>query len=194
MAAAGASPERGPQATASPPPTAAALPQVYWPPPPPKQGFPTWAIVLVVVVVIVVVMIVLAAVLYVMVTGLLGGPGPPPPNRPVVAFAQTSPIPNGFEFEVAATSQAVGSSNYQMTLQVNATAGTTVTLSAAMSFTIGANTYSMTWTDIGGEGDLTGGDQFRVTRAGGLLPNTDYTVRLLWIDGSQVQSAQYSSP
>lgn len=80
-----------------------------------------------------------------------------------------------------------------MNLQVNATAGTAVTLSAAMSFAIGGNTYTITWTDVGGEGDLTAGDQFRVTRAGGLPRNADFTVRLLWIDGSQIQSATYST-
>lgn len=153
---------------------------------------PTWAIVLIVVVVVVVVLIVLAAVLYVMVTGLVGGPGPSQ-TRPAVTFSQTSAIPNGVEFAVAGASQSVGSSNYRMNLQVNATAGTAVTLSAAMSYTIGSNTYTITWTDIGGEGDLTGGDQFRVTRAGGLPPNTEFTVRLLWIDGSQIQSATYST-
>ena len=135
--------------------------------------------------------VVLAAVLYVMVTGLLAGPGA---SKPVVTFSPAEAITNGFSFDVAGASQSKASSNYKVNVQVNATASTAVPMVASMSFTVGGNTYTVTWTDVGGEGSLTAGDQFRVTRTGGLLANTDYTVRVLWSDGSQIQSALYHTP
>ena len=101
------------------------------------------------------------------------------------------PIQDGFTFVVAGASQAKPAANYRVNLQVNATAGTAVTLGPTMTFTIGGSTYSATWTDVGGEGDLTGGDQFRVTRTGGLPPNTQFTFYLLWNDGSQIAAASY---
>ena len=137
--------------------------------------------------------VVLAAVLYVMVTGLLAGPGP---TRPAVTFSSATPITNGFQANVAGASQAKPAANYKVNLQVNATAGTAVVLAASMTFAVGGSTYTVTWTDPGGEGDLTGGDQFRVTRttpAAPLLANTEYTLYLLWSDGSQIQTAVHAT-
>jgi len=130
--------------------------------------------------------VVLAAVLYVMVTGLLAGPGA---TKPQVTFGQPGAVTNGFSFAVAGVSQTKPAANFRVALSANETsAGTAVTLAASM--TIGG--YTITWTDLGGEGDLTGGDTFRVTRTP-FPPQTDFVVSLLWSDGSSVGSRDYSS-
>jgi len=131
--------------------------------------------------------VVLAAVLYVMVTGLLAGPGA---TKPQVTFGSANALTNGFEFAVAGASLTKAATNYRVALSVNGTsAGTAVTLSSS-PMTIGA--YTITWGDLGGEGDLTGGDTFRVTRTP-FPPQTDFVVSLLWSDGSSVGSRDYSS-
>ncbi len=135
--------------------------------------------------------VVLAAVLYVMVTGLLAGPGA---SKPVITFSTPEAVVNGFDFTVAGASQAKSASNYRVNMQVGTTAGTATALAASMSFTIGANTYSVAWTDVGGELSVTAGDRFTVTKTGGLPATTTFTVSLLWTDGSVIQSAQYTSP
>ena len=134
--------------------------------------------------------VVLAAVLYVMVTGLLAGPGASKPN---VTFGAAAPITNGFEFEVAGVSQTKAADNFRVAFSANGTAvGSAQSLAdSPLSFTGG---YTIAWSDLGGEGDLTGGDTFRVTRTGGLLADTDYAVTLLWTDGSSVGSRTYSTP
>jgi len=130
--------------------------------------------------------VVLAAVLYVMVTGLLAGPGA---TKPQVTFGSANAVTNGFESAVAGASLTKAAANYRVALSANGTsAGTAVTLAGSM--TIGG--YTIAWTDLGGEGDLTGGDTFRVTRSP-FPPNTDYVLSLLWSDGSSVGSRDYSS-
>lgn len=135
--------------------------------------------------------VVLAAVLYVMVTGLLAGPGA---TRPSITFTAADPITNGFQFDVAGASQSKPSTSYRMNFQVGAIAGTAIALAPSMSFTVSANTYTITWTDVGGENNVNQGDQFRVTRVGGLPAQTEFTARLLWTDGGQIQSSVYTSP
>jgi len=131
--------------------------------------------------------VVLAAVLYVMVTGLLAGPGASKPN---ITFGQPEAVTNGFEFEVAGASQTKAAANYRVAFSANGTTvGTAQTLAASMTF----GAYTITWTDLGGEGDLTGGDTLRATRAGGLPTQTDFVVSLLWSDGSSVGSRDYST-
>ncbi len=133
--------------------------------------------------------VVLAAVLYVMVTGLLAGPGA---SKPVITFGTPTAVTNGFTFQVAGASQNKAASNYKVNLQVNATAGTSQALAASMSFTVSGSTYTVSWTNIGGTGNLVGGDTFTVVRTGGpLLPQTTYKLVLLWSDGSQIQSQSY---
>ncbi len=136
--------------------------------------------------------VVLAAVLYVMVSGLIGGG--PSTTKPAVTFGSTTAITNGFTFSVAGATPASAIGNYRVNLQVNATtAPTPVTPAASVTISVGGSTYTITWTDPGGEASLTGGDEFRITRAGGLLGNTDYKFLLLWSDGTLVQSAIYHS-
>ncbi|MEK6851714.1 MAG: archaellin/type IV pilin N-terminal domain-containing protein [Candidatus Thermoplasmatota archaeon] len=131
--------------------------------------------------------VVLAAVLYVMVTGLLAGPGA---TRPAVTFGAADGITNGFKFEVAAASMAKAAANYRVAFSVNGTsAGTAAALAASM--TIGS--YAITWNDLGSEGDLTGGDTFRVTRTGGLPGSSDFVLTVLWSDGASVGTRDYST-
>jgi flagellin-like protein len=131
--------------------------------------------------------VVLAAVLYVMVTGLLAGPGA---TKPQVTFGQPDAVTNGFEFEVAGVTQTKDAANYRVAFSANGTTvGTAATLATSMTF----GAYTIAWTDLGGENDLTGGDRFRVTRTGGLPPQTNFVVSLLWSDGSSVGSRAYSA-
>src|SRR2546427_11613318 len=104
--------------------------------------------------------VVLASVLYVMVTGLLTGPGA---SKPQVTVASPPGITNGFQFAVAAASQSKALANYKLNFLVDTTPGTAVALGAAQTFTAGGNTYTVTYSDVRGEGSLTGGD--RVTAA-----------------------------
>lgn len=186
----------GPTALPPPPtypPPPGYQPPVAWAPPPPRAGLPGWAIALIIVVVVLVLLGALAVV-FVFMTGIIVGT---PPSRPIVTFSQSIGITNGFEFEVAGVSQTRPAANFRVGFSVNGTsAGAAQTLAAMLTFTgdMYGSTYAITWTDIGGEGDLSRGDVFRITRSGGLLPSTEYQVFLLWIDGSQLQSASYLTP
>jgi len=115
-------------------------------------------------------------------------------GRPVVTFTSPSASATGFGFDVAGVSQTLSASNYEVALEVNATLSTPVTLAASMSFTVGADTYTIDWTDLGGEGDFTGGDAFDVARAGGLPPATTFTFYLIWgADGSTIATLSYTT-
>jgi flagellin-like protein len=135
--------------------------------------------------------VVLAAVLYVMVTGLLSGPGA---TIPRVTFGSPEVITNGFKFQVAGATLTKPAASFRVAFSVNGTtAGTAQVLDASNDFVSGGDTYTMTWSDLGGEGDLTGGDEFRITRVGGLRTATDYVVTLLWTDGSSTGARDYST-
>jgi len=176
----------GPQPNAPAP-----QPPPGWPvmPPPKQSGLPTWAIVLIVLVVVAVVAIVtifLAAFLFLLMTPL----EPPNSTLPSIAFGPAEAVTNGFEFPVAGVTQSHAAPNYRVALSTNGTAvGTARTLAASITF----GQYTITWTDVGGEGDLTGGDVFRVTRAGGLPGDTEFIVTFLWSNGSAVGLRDYSS-
>ncbi len=175
---------------AAPPAPYPPPPAVMWPPPPTKKGMPAWEVAIIVVVVVFVIVGVLAALLFVMVGALISDGN----MRPVVTFSTPEAITNGFQVNVVGASQALPAGAYRMNLHLGAVAGTAVPLSAAMSFTIGGNTYSMAWSDVGGEGSLTAGDMLTVTRAGGLPSATEFRVLLLLADGSVVQQGFYTSP
>lgn len=173
-----------PPVVSAPPPPPPGWPMM----PPPKRGLSTTAIVVIVVVVVVAVVLALflAAFFFVMMTPVL----PPGPTRPVLTFSSPDLVTNGFEVFVAGASQALPGQTYRVALSVNGTTqGTARTLAASMAF----GEYTITWTDLGGEGRLTGGDLFRVTRAGGLPANSDFSVSILWTDGSSIGSFTYST-
>lgn len=130
--------------------------------------------------------VVLAAVLYVMVTGLLAGPGA---SKPQVTFGTAAPITNGFTAAVAGVSQSKAAANYRVSLSVNGTsAGNAANLAASM--TIGG--YAISWGDLGGEGSLTGGDTFRITKTP-FPALSEFVLTILWSDGSAVGSSTYTS-
>jgi hypothetical protein len=114
-------------------------------------------------------------------------------TRPIVIFSSVTVSIDSFEFDVAGVSASFPASSYRINMEVNGTASNIVTLSASMTLTVGANTYSVTYSDLGGEGNLTGGDHFRVTQSGGVVPNTEYFFRLLWTTGAMVGSVTYNS-
>ncbi len=143
--------------------------------------------------------VVLAAVLYVMVSGLIGGPTT---SKPVVSFTTGVPVTNGEQLTIASASQQVGPANYKVNLQVNSTAGSAVAMpltgGSSVTVTVGApisTSFTVTWTDIGGEKTLNGGDSFTVTHAApGMPAASSYTFYLLWSDGSQITSTTFSTP
>ena len=113
--------------------------------------------------------------------------------KPVINFGNPIAVTDGFEFSVAGSSRSLGPGNYMVNLEANSSTGTPVPLAASMSLVVGGRTYSITWTDVGGEGVLNGGDRFRVTSTGGVPTSTVYVFYLLWSDGSVVQTAQYTT-
>ncbi len=114
-------------------------------------------------------------------------------SRPIVTFGSPIAVPNGFDFSVTGVSRSVGPGNYTVNLEVNSTTGTPVSLAPNMSLVVGGQTYSISWTDIGGEGLLNAGDRFRVTASGGLPASTVFTFLLLWSDGSVIQTITYTT-
>jgi flagellin-like protein len=148
--------------------------------------------------------VVLAAVLYVMVSGLITGPGT---SKPTVAFGTVGPV-TGSTFkneslQVASASQAVAPSNYKVNLQAPAGTGSALAMpltnGGSVVVTVGSSFYKITWTDIGGDLTLNGGDLFVVSQAtssAGTTPTTmtsgSYTFYLLWSDGSEITHTTFS--
>ena len=134
--------------------------------------------------------VVLAAVLYVMVSGLLTGPGA---TRPVVTFGNVNAVAsNGFSFAVAGASPTDPAANYRINLALNTTTGTSVALASSMTVTVSGATYTVTWTDPGGERQLNGGDGFQVVKtSGNLASQTLFTFYLLYLDGTTIQTKEF---
>lgn len=159
-----------------------------------------WVIVIVVVL-IVAVPVVLAAVLYTMTSGLISGPGP---SKPVVAFATPTPLGLGEQLTVASVSQAAGPANYRLNLGVSGVTGAVIgmppTGGSYVVLAVGSQFYRVNWTDIGGEGTLSGGDSFTVTQTNVVgttyvpLPiASSFIFYLLWSDGSQISSVSFQA-
>ena len=140
--------------------------------------------------------VVLAAVLYVMVSGLITPVGA---NKPLLTFSSPSLAAGNASISVAGASQAVAPSSYKVNLQVASTTGSAIAMpttnGASVNVVVGATTYRIYWTDIGGELKVNSGDTFRVTGNNIALPAaTSFTFYLLWSDGSQIQSTAWSTP
>ena len=140
--------------------------------------------------------VVLAAVLYVMVSGLITPVGG---TKPLVTFAAVDQSSGNATISVAGASQSVAPSNYKVNLRVGTTTGSAIAMPTTgggfASVVVGATTYRVYWTDIGGELTVNAGDNFRVT--GNLIPltaATSYTFYLLWSDGASIQSTPWSTP
>jgi archaeal type IV pilus assembly protein PilA len=139
--------------------------------------------------------VVLAAVLYVMVSGLITGPGA---QKPLVTFSAVTKV-NAvtWTFTVASAQPTVAVSNYKINFGIGSNTGsavnmgvsgtnTTVTMSAGTPATVGVK-----WTDLGGTGQVKGGDIITVAFPSAPTVGTSLTFYLLYSDGSQIQSQQW---
>jgi archaeal type IV pilus assembly protein PilA len=140
--------------------------------------------------------VVLAAVLYVMVSGLITSPGA---NKPLVTFNAVSQASGNATISIAGASQSASPSNYKVNLQVGTTTGSAMAMPAtggtSVNVVVGATTYRVYWTDIGGEKTVNAGDNFRITGNNIALPAaTSFTFVLLWSDGSSIQQTTWSTP
>ena len=113
---------------------------------------------------------------------------------PTIAF--TTPVggPTQFSSTVSAATPSRPRTAFWVNLRVNATSGTPLPLASTADLSVGGDTYRIAFTDTNFDGDVNVGDRVSVTRSLGLLPNTDYTYLLLWLDGSVVASVLYHSP
>ncbi len=140
--------------------------------------------------------VVLAAVLYVMVSGLIGGPQT---SKPVIQLTVTGPVTNGEQISISGASQNLGPANYKVNLKINLTTGSALAMpttgggSVSLAVAGYTGTFSVMWTDIGGEGFVNQGDSFTITRTGGLPAGSSYTLYLLWSDGSSLTSTSFST-
>jgi flagellin-like protein len=139
--------------------------------------------------------VVLAAVLYVMVSGLITGPGA---QKPLVTFSGVTKV-NAvtWTFTVASAQPAVAVSNYRVNFGIGTNTGsavnmgtsgtnTTVTMTAGTPATVGVK-----WTDLGGTGQVKGGDIITIAFPTVPTTGTSLTFYLLYSDGSQIQSRQW---
>jgi flagellin-like protein len=142
--------------------------------------------------------VVLAAVLYVMVAGLL--PGTTTSGKPTVSLIQSNKLPNGMDVYVAGITPTAAPSNFKVNLENvssttfgTAVAAPTVT-STPVTVTIGAQTFSITWQNPGGSGQVSAGDHYVVTstaiKAGS---SVTYSFLLIWSDGSTLTSLQWQA-
>ncbi len=120
--------------------------------------------------------------------------------RVQVAFSKTTPILDGFTFQVAVLTLAGSMSSYRVSLQVNYTSADIPTsppglIDGPLGFTFApvlGGAYTVQYTDPTASGRLVVGGQFTVPRTGGPLPaGAVCTVYLLWEDGSALASAAW---
>ncbi|HLE55026.1 MAG TPA: zinc ribbon domain-containing protein [Thermoplasmata archaeon] len=165
--------------------------------PPPKRDNLVWVVV-VVVIVVVAVPVVLAAVLYTMVSGLIPPPGGA--SKPVVRFGPPDAVSTGERLSIASVSSAHSPSNFKVNLRAGTETGAAVGAPLGSGWPyrayvqVGLNAYAIEWTDIGGEGIVSGGDQYLVSVANGTWPyGVTMTFFFLWSDGSILASVSWST-
>ena len=163
--------------------------------PPPKRDNLVWVIV---VIVVVAVPVVLAAVLYTMVSGLIPPPGGS--SKPAVSFFPPVAVSGGEQLTIAAVSSAHSPSNFKVNLRAGTEIGASVgaPLGSGWSYRayvqVGLNAYAIEWMDIGGEGIVSGADQYLVSVANGTWPSgVEMTFFFLWSDGALLASVSWVS-
>jgi flagellin-like protein len=139
--------------------------------------------------------VVLAAVLYVMVSGLITGPGA---QKPLVTFSGVTKV-NAvtWTFTVASAQPAVAVSNYKLNFGIGTNTGTAVNMGTnGVNTTVAVSggtpaTVGVKWTDLGGTGQVKGGDIITIAFPSAPTTGTSLTFYLLYSDGSQIQSKQW---
>ena len=129
--------------------------------------------------------VVLAAVLYVMVTNLLR---PIDVQRPLVTVGSLGCDATACRGRVTEASPAEDLGRYRVTVFAD---GDRVIAPTDLAADVDINGGGLTlrYTDLGGEGKVSGGDTFRLT---GISPNVEYEVVFLWEDAS-VSSLVFSA-
>ncbi|HKZ48728.1 MAG TPA: archaellin/type IV pilin N-terminal domain-containing protein [Thermoplasmata archaeon] len=129
--------------------------------------------------------VVLAAVLYVMVTNLIIVDG----NKPQVTLTRLGCEPGSCKASVSGAVPAdVRLDLFKVTVLVDGDpVGTPQVIVAGSDLAFGNLTFR--YTDLGGEGRMTGGDSFRLS---GTSAGFVYVVSFLWQDGSEVAHQEFS--
>ena len=130
--------------------------------------------------------VVLAAVLYAMVGVIIR---PPPELKPQVVLDNQGCTTTACSGRVATISVPTELEQFRVTVTANGAVAISPTkLAANTDITGGGLTFR--YTDIGGEGTMTGGDTFRLS---GLAAGVSYEASFLWSDGSVLQSIRLPS-
>jgi|RifCSP13_1_1023834.scaffolds.fasta_scaffold16390_3 flagellin-like protein len=130
--------------------------------------------------------VVLAAVLYVMVTNLIG---PQPIIRPIVTMQDLGCDATSCRARVTEASPAVNVDLFRVTVLADGNPAIPATDLAA-GVDISGGGLILRYTDLGGEGKVTGGDTFSLT---GISAGVAYEVVILWNDGAAVQTVVLSA-
>ncbi len=129
--------------------------------------------------------VVLAAVLYVMVVNLIDFDNN---KKPIVSMSTMECTATACEAQVTGASRPVDLAQFRITVFADGSRVVPVTTLAADTDISGGG-LTFRYTDVGGEGDLTGGDTFRLS---GIASGVEYEVVLLWTDGTAIESVVLS--
>ena len=130
--------------------------------------------------------VVLAAVLYVMVTNLIRQP---PEIRPIVTLQDLGCDADVCRARVTEASPAENVDLFRVTVLADGNPAIPATDLAA-GVDISGGGLILRYTDLGGEGKVTGGDTFSLT---GISAGVAYEVVILWNDGAAVQTVVLSA-
>lgn len=162
----------------------------------PGQGS---GVVLVVVAVLIMVGAALASagVLYLLAVAPALSPSVPPVTRPVVSMTLNTISTVGADLLVNGIQPATSPTNLKVNIEVNASFGTPTALGGAGNTTyvfVAGNPYAVIWQNVGGSGNVAGGDHFVVvypSGAGAPSPGTTVTFFLIWSDGSTLATVMW---
>jgi hypothetical protein len=123
------------------------------------------------------------------------GPGAP---KPLVTFSGVTKV-NAvtWTFSVASAQPAVAALNYKLNFGIGTNTGTAVNMgptTANITVTVSGATpanVGVKWIDLGGTGQVKGGDIFTIGFPSAPTAGTSLTFYLLYSDGSQIQSKQW---
>lgn len=117
--------------------------------------------------------------------------------QPALEFGPYTVHDGNVSFPVAGVTRPFPATRYGVNLIVDGKVGSPQALRASsepVAIAVGGGSYLVTWTDVGGEGNLGAGDTFLVSDSGApLASHTSFRFVLLWSDGSQVQSLDWTT-